>query len=215
MLGNDVRFSSLCRNGPAERRKADRKEVQADRLAPTPNAERFGGSRHLNGRSCAYEDSPEVPPTPAPGPRRIHSGLTESGTKGSLLWVSSPLSIRDWRFRVAFAYRSGAARGCAGSPYRGARKFVGVWGSPPVPSAPAPESCRVHSWSAEPGTKGSQVRVGSPLSIWARRFRVAFAYRSGAARGCTAGPCRGSPWVRYRGGSPVANGRPVTGSAVV
>ncbi len=101
-LGNDVRFSSLRRNGPAERRKADRKEVQADRFIPTPNTERLWGSRHLNGGSCTYEGSPEVPAAPAPGPRRIHSGLTEPGTKGSQVGIGSPLSIKARFLRGSF-----------------------------------------------------------------------------------------------------------------
>ncbi len=32
------------------------------------------------------EEDPEIPPTPAPGPCRGHSGLAEPGTKGSQVW---------------------------------------------------------------------------------------------------------------------------------
>ncbi len=66
-----------------------------------------------------------------------------------------------------------------------------------------------------PVQKARRFGGGSLLSFGARRFRVAFACQSGAARGCATGPCRGSPEVRRRESSPAANGSPVTGSAAV
>ncbi len=92
-----------------ERRKADRKEVQADRLTTTPDTGRLGGSRHLYHCSCGRwrEGSPEVPPAPVQQPCRVHSCLAEPDAKGSQVRASSPLSFGARRFWVAFACQFG------------------------------------------------------------------------------------------------------------
>ncbi len=65
-----------------------------------------------------------VPAAPAPESRRIHSGFAVTGTKGSQVRASSPLSFGARRFRVAFVCRLGVSSLEYSKPLPGARGLL-------------------------------------------------------------------------------------------